>query len=314
MAIQNINVGTVANDGTGDDLRTAFGKLNDNFSDSENAASKLVATTPQAIAGTPGVIPDAAGVKSYVDQFGIGGNLTYTNAENSFSERIYEVSIPPLGEVAVPLPTNACDVLVTGYTTGTSSLTGFKGRFYKAGGTTWNFQNLHGTTNAGSHPTIGVTGNVPVFKNIHPSGSYSFVWKIETAAQSSGVAVNVFASNQIIGTVSQSGGVPTGAIMDNSADFTRYANGDVCIKKVITVTTAVSTAGTAFPFTSATQTYTYPTTLVSVSSYAISAVGVGASFVAAAPNTTSARWVFTSSSSLSSQALTASIEIWGKWF
>jgi hypothetical protein len=31
MAIQNINLGTYANDGTGDDLRTAFEKVNNNF-------------------------------------------------------------------------------------------------------------------------------------------------------------------------------------------------------------------------------------------------------------------------------------------
>ena len=31
MAIQRINVGTLANDGTGDDLRQAFVKVNNNF-------------------------------------------------------------------------------------------------------------------------------------------------------------------------------------------------------------------------------------------------------------------------------------------
>ena len=31
MAIQSINIGNIANDGTGDDIRVAFGKVNDNF-------------------------------------------------------------------------------------------------------------------------------------------------------------------------------------------------------------------------------------------------------------------------------------------
>jgi hypothetical protein len=31
MALQTINIGTSANDGTGDPLRTAFDKVNDNF-------------------------------------------------------------------------------------------------------------------------------------------------------------------------------------------------------------------------------------------------------------------------------------------
>ena len=31
MAVQTINIGNIANDGTGDDIRLAFGKVNDNF-------------------------------------------------------------------------------------------------------------------------------------------------------------------------------------------------------------------------------------------------------------------------------------------
>lgn len=33
MAQQNINIGTIANDGTGDPLRDAFGKVNSNFTE-----------------------------------------------------------------------------------------------------------------------------------------------------------------------------------------------------------------------------------------------------------------------------------------
>ena len=72
MAIQTVNTGTTPNDGTGDPARTAFIKLNDNFTAAENAASKLVATTDQAIAGTAGVLPDAAGVHAAFNQFGLG--------------------------------------------------------------------------------------------------------------------------------------------------------------------------------------------------------------------------------------------------
>lgn len=42
MAIQTINIGTTANDGTGDPLRTALDKVNDNFTDTTNAASYSV--------------------------------------------------------------------------------------------------------------------------------------------------------------------------------------------------------------------------------------------------------------------------------
>ena len=45
MAIQNINIGAYANDGTGDDLRSAFNKINQNF----HALDLLVATSESNI-------------------------------------------------------------------------------------------------------------------------------------------------------------------------------------------------------------------------------------------------------------------------
>lgn len=36
MAINDINIGSIANDGTGDDLRTAFDKINNNFTELDN--------------------------------------------------------------------------------------------------------------------------------------------------------------------------------------------------------------------------------------------------------------------------------------
>ena len=52
MAKQTINIGTAANDGTGDPLRTAFDKINDNFTelygaDDEAANYVIEDTTPQ---------------------------------------------------------------------------------------------------------------------------------------------------------------------------------------------------------------------------------------------------------------------------
>ena len=40
MAKQNINIGSTANDGTGDDLRTAGDKINDNFTELYNFDSQ----------------------------------------------------------------------------------------------------------------------------------------------------------------------------------------------------------------------------------------------------------------------------------
>ena len=46
MAIQPVGIGLVVNDGGGDPLRTAYSKINDNFADPTNAASKLVGPLP----------------------------------------------------------------------------------------------------------------------------------------------------------------------------------------------------------------------------------------------------------------------------
>ena len=44
MAIQTVKTGAAVNDGTGDDARTAFTKINQNFTNSTHAASRLVGT------------------------------------------------------------------------------------------------------------------------------------------------------------------------------------------------------------------------------------------------------------------------------
>ena len=55
MARQTINIGTTANDGTGDGLRTAFDKCNDNFAELYNNVRSIV---PSTNIGSPG---DTAG-------------------------------------------------------------------------------------------------------------------------------------------------------------------------------------------------------------------------------------------------------------
>ena len=70
MAIQTVKTGAAVNDGTGDDARTAFTKINQNFTDSTNAASRLVGT--------------AAGNVMEVGAFGLGGAAqeTITSADH----------------------------------------------------------------------------------------------------------------------------------------------------------------------------------------------------------------------------------------
>ena len=69
MAIQQINIGAAPNDKTGDKARDWAQKTNANFTNPDHAASKIMATPAQALAGTPDVIPDAEQVrKNHVAQ------------------------------------------------------------------------------------------------------------------------------------------------------------------------------------------------------------------------------------------------------
>ena len=67
MAIQTVKTGAAVNDGTGDDARTAFTKINQNFTDNAHAASRLVGK--------------AAGNVMEVGAFGLGGNTIVTTTE-----------------------------------------------------------------------------------------------------------------------------------------------------------------------------------------------------------------------------------------
>ena len=51
MAIQTINIGTIANDGTGDDLREAFVKVNNNFTELNEKSSEATTVANLGSAG-----------------------------------------------------------------------------------------------------------------------------------------------------------------------------------------------------------------------------------------------------------------------
>lgn len=83
MAIQTVKTGAAVNDGTGDDARTSFTKINQNFTNSAHAASRLVGT-------------DAGNVME-VGAFGLGGNVSSKNMqayqnENTFLNAIGDKS------------------------------------------------------------------------------------------------------------------------------------------------------------------------------------------------------------------------------
>jgi hypothetical protein len=86
MAIQQVNLGTYANDGTGDDLRTAFTKVNSNFSELDNLT--IVGGTNLG-AGSPvfaTVVADAGtGSKLSFRSLVAGTNIAVTNNSDTIT-------------------------------------------------------------------------------------------------------------------------------------------------------------------------------------------------------------------------------------
>ena len=84
MAIQTINIGTVANDGTGDDLREAFVKVNANF-------AELAARNPEATTGAnlgasgEGVFAQLNGAEMQFKKLIGGGNVTLSRDGNAIT-------------------------------------------------------------------------------------------------------------------------------------------------------------------------------------------------------------------------------------
>ena len=82
MAIQTINIGTIANDGTGDDLRDAFIKVNNNFSDLDTRLSSASDTDAENIGSGTGIFYDrVANNLQFKSLVGSGINITNSATE-----------------------------------------------------------------------------------------------------------------------------------------------------------------------------------------------------------------------------------------
>ena len=75
MAVQTINIGTLANDGTGDDLREAFIKVNQNFDDLDLRSPESTTVTNLGNAGE-GVFAQKVGSQLQLKKLVLGSNVT----------------------------------------------------------------------------------------------------------------------------------------------------------------------------------------------------------------------------------------------
>ena len=110
--IQTINIGTYANDGTGDDLRTAFNKVNANFA---SVNTQTINTISNLGAGTgvySGLVSGNLEFKSLV----AGSNVTLANDANTITinSNTWTVSQDPAPQLGNNLSLNSHNILGTG--------------------------------------------------------------------------------------------------------------------------------------------------------------------------------------------------------
>ena len=79
MALQTINIGTLANDGTGDDLREAFIKVNQNFADLALRSPESTTVTNLGNTGQ-GVFAQKVGAELQLKKLVQGSNVTLTSS------------------------------------------------------------------------------------------------------------------------------------------------------------------------------------------------------------------------------------------
>jgi hypothetical protein len=133
----------------------------------------------------------------------------------------------------------------------------------------------------------------------------------------------LYSQNDILGAVSQSGGVPTGALIErgsnSNGEYVRFADGTQICTHAVSVSLAINTPGfTGFMggFRSAEQTWTYPAAFTGIPVVVPVARNLTAFGAVSAnvPGTTSATYAVTAVSSQSAATREISLTAIGRWF
>ena len=127
MAIQTINIGTIANDGTGDDLREAFVKVNNNFTEL-NARSTESTTVANLGSAGEGVFGQISGTELQFKKIIAGTAITLAADANAITINSTATGLPSVQVFAdnnnITLDSNSNSLTLAGGGTTTTNLTG----------------------------------------------------------------------------------------------------------------------------------------------------------------------------------------------
>jgi hypothetical protein len=164
MTVSTINIGNIANDGTGDDLREAFIKVNNNFLELEarnpeqTTASNQFADT----SATAGIFKEKDGFNLKFKNLTAGNNITLTTDDNQITiDTTGIVSIQYTADSGVINPLGATDLFKFAGTGGTTATLGVQSNVKQLviDSRLANESNptLNGTLNANNNAITGVS-------------------------------------------------------------------------------------------------------------------------------------------------------------
>jgi hypothetical protein len=183
MPISNINIGTIANDGTGDDLREAFIKVNNNFAEL-NARDPESTTVSNRLTDTnaiKGLFYQKSGVDLQFKSLEAGSNISFTSNNDKITiTSSGVVSILVIGDTGPHLTINSVGMLEVFGTGGAATRT-------LSNGTTLEIESLLANE---SNPTLSATltgaGNDIVgIDNIQAANVDALVYDIDVSDRNS---------------------------------------------------------------------------------------------------------------------------------
>ena len=102
--IQVINIGTTANDGTGDTVRNAFDKVNDNFTDLDTTKQDNLILTTTGVNGVATLVGSTLNIPQYSNNVASNGLYAQTGNGGPVTATTVETTIigPGVGTLTVP--------------------------------------------------------------------------------------------------------------------------------------------------------------------------------------------------------------------
>lgn len=127
MAIQTINIGTIANDGTGDDLREAFVKVNNNFTELNERSSEATTVANLGSAGE-GLFGQISGTELQFKKIVAGTAISLAADANAITINSTATGLPSVQVFAdnnnITLDANGNSLTLAGGGTTTTNLSG----------------------------------------------------------------------------------------------------------------------------------------------------------------------------------------------